>query len=1090
MGISVSSNVVAVAASLFGCSNLTAPFNYLGVKVGSNMSRITSWDDVIFKNGGLGVSSFFAHNCALLFKWVWRFLTDGSSLWTRFIKTIFGNKGDLDTHKLIPKRSPRQDVILVIHSLQSKCINLMDFIQKKVGNGENTSFWDDSWLGEVALKVLYKRLYALEMCKSISMAEKMGHPSLSRSFRRMPKGGGEQKDYGLLCSKVADLVLPNISDRCIMDAPPSPNYVFNFREDEFEEDPHEEPEEEFEEDPEKDPEEELEVKAEDDVPPPATSPVGSPITPPPLSEFSSDTEDVAPIVANEALEMPPIGSLSEVGGPSYVSPFPSFYLHGREIARLDDNTELLLSNVKYLEQCGKKRKAEMEANSYEIRNVKKCMNEIGRHLGDEMQFSNLVENRVTKLEDKDLEKAEEMEKMKKHLGTLETNYALVLSDRGEWKKAFYNLQAWVSERFGRGAMDARLDDGVSGSAAFGESKPPKPPGLHSSSQKAVKKRVKKQIAEAIEEYENTRANPGNASGSGSTNTGGSVNMQGCTHKTFMNEKPHPFNGTEGVVGLRRWIEKVEQVFEICKCVKEDKGMFAASTFKGRDLTWWNRNVIEEELWTLTLKGDDIEAYNNRFHELALMCPDLVPNEKKKIKRYTKGFPERIKGNITSSRPTKLHDAINFTRELVEQAVQGKAARINEAIKGNGKNTRKTTPTTITPTTVTATATTTINTTNRTGGKKLPGPMPQLQLREKDYRVRIPAMGGNTLQDVTCFGIIAHMDADVDVTLKDAADIAKEVVVDAEIKESADVQGRQADLGDLYPVTKPSTLLVAFVSTSSTTWHQRLGHPEDEVLRSLSSHQSISCNKAKSTHVCHACQLVKNGTWILVPRPTDANLWPIHQLDVKNVFLNGDLSKAVYMHQPPGFVDSRYPNHGSQVAYLLIYVDDIILTASSSVLFQQIADSLHKEFDMTDFEALNYFLGISTVHHLTGLFLSQKKYALQLFERAHMANCNPSQTPADTDSKLGPDDVGCPSTRMSTSGYCVFLETAWIRNLLRELHSPLLIATLVYCDNVSAVYMSANPVQHQRTKHIDIDIHFVHDMVKAGHVRVLHVPSRF
>ncbi|GJR86403.1 RNA-directed DNA polymerase, eukaryota, reverse transcriptase zinc-binding domain protein [Tanacetum coccineum] len=165
------------------------------------------------KNGGLGVSSFFAHNRALLFKWVWRFLTDGSSLWTRFIKAIFGNKGALDTHKLIPRRSPWQDVILAIHSLQSKGINLMDFIQKKVGNGENTSFWDDSWLGEVALKVLYKRLYALEMCKSISVAEKMGHPSLSHSFRRMPRGGVEQENYGLLCSKVADLVLPNISDR-------------------------------------------------------------------------------------------------------------------------------------------------------------------------------------------------------------------------------------------------------------------------------------------------------------------------------------------------------------------------------------------------------------------------------------------------------------------------------------------------------------------------------------------------------------------------------------------------------------------------------------------------------------------------------------------------------------------------------------------------------------------------------------------------------------------------------------------------------------------------------------------------------------
>ncbi|GJV61704.1 ribonuclease H-like domain-containing protein [Tanacetum coccineum] len=119
-----------------------------------------------------------------------------------------------------------------------------------------------------------------------------------------------------------------------------------------------------------------------------------------------------------------------------------------------------------------------------------------------------------------------------------------------------------------------------------------------------------------------------------------------------------------------------------------------------------------------------------------------------------------------------------------------------------------------------------------------------------------------------------------------------------------------------------------------------------------------------------------------------------------------------------------------------------------------------------------------------------------------------------------DWAGCPATRRSTSGYCVFLgdnlltwsskrqdtlsrssaeaeyrgvanavaETSWIRNLLRELHTPLFTATLVYCDNVSAVYMSANPIQHQRTKHIEIDIHFVRDKIAAGHVRVFHVPS--
>ena len=67
------------------------------------------------------------------------------------------------------------------------------------------------------------------------------------------------------------------------------------------------------------------------------------------------------------------------------------------------------------------------------------------------------------------------------------------------------------------------------------------------------------------------------------------------------------------------------------------------------------------------------------------------------------------------------------------------------------------------------------------------------------------------------------------------------------------------------------------------------------------------------------------------------------------------------------------------------------------------------------------------------------------------------------------------------------ETASIRNMLLELHCPLKRA-VVYCDNISAVYMSHNPVQHQRTKHVEMDIHFVREKVALGHIRVLHVPS--
>jgi hypothetical protein len=95
-----------------------------------------------------------------------------------------------------------------------------------------------------------------------------------------------------------------------------------------------------------------------------------------------------------------------------------------------------------------------------------------------------------------------------------------------------------------------------------------------------------------------------------------------------------------------------------------------------------------------------------------------------------------------------------------------------------------------------------------------------------------------------------------------------------------------------------------------------------------------------------------------------------------------------------------------------------------------------------------------------------------------------------------DWAGCPDSRRSTSGYCIFLGdnlVSWsskrqttvscssaeaeyhaIAHVVAELHAPIASATVVYCDNVSAVYMTANPVHHRRTKHIEIDIHFVPD----------------
>nr|GEX50550.1 ribonuclease H-like domain-containing protein [Tanacetum cinerariifolium] len=87
--------------------------------------------------------------------------------------------------------------------------------------------------------------------------------------------------------------------------------------------------------------------------------------------------------------------------------------------------------------------------------------------------------------------------------------------------------------------------------------------------------------------------------------------------------------------------------------------------------------------------------------------------------------------------------------------------------------------------------------------------------------------------------------------------------------------------------------------------------------------------------------------------------------------------------------------------ILIFVNDIIIIASSEALLQQIIVSLHQKFSMTDLGSLNYFLSIS-VTRPSGMFLSQRKYAFEILERAYMVNCNPSQTPIDIESNLGDD----------------------------------------------------------------------------------------
>ena len=114
--------------------------------------------------------------------------------------------------------------------------------------------------------------------------------------------------------------------------------------------------------------------------------------------------------------------------------------------------------------------------------------------------------------------------------------------------------------------------------------------------------------------------------------------------------------------------------------------------------------------------------------------------------------------------------------------------------------------------------------------------------------------------------------------------------------------------------------------------------------------------------------------------------------------------------------------GDETAYLLLYVDDIVLTASSQQLLQSIISSLQQEFAMKDLGQLHHFLGV-TVEPRPSDLLHQRQYALDILERAGMTDCKPCSTPVDTQAKLSADmgdPVADPTTYRSLAGVLQYL----------------------------------------------------------------------
>nr|GFA68089.1 ribonuclease H-like domain-containing protein [Tanacetum cinerariifolium] len=219
-------------------------------------------------------------------------------------------------------------------------------------------------------------------------------------------------------------------------------------------------------------------------------------------------------------------------------------------------------------------------------------------------------------------------------------------------------------------------------------------------------------------------------------------------------------------------------------------------------------------------------------------------------------------------------------------------------------------------------------------------------------------------------------------------------------------------------------------------------------------------------------LIKNGTWILVPKPAGVNM-------VRSIWL--------FKH--------KFHSNGTLSRY------KVRLVANDCSQQQGI----------------------------------DKKYACELLEHANMVNCNPSRTPVDTDSKLGPEGVAVqdptlyrslawglqyltftrPDLFYAVQQICLYMHDprepyfAALKRILRyvrvivdfglQLYASATTSLVGYTDADWAGCPSTRRstseycvflVQHQRTKHIEIDIHFVRDMVQTGHIRVLHVPSRY
>eukprot|EP00253_Pinus_taeda_P031227 PITA_31227 len=275
------------------------------------------------------------------------------------------------------------------------------------------------------------------------------------------------------------------------------------------------------------------------------------------------------------------------------------------------------------------------------------------------------------------------------------------------------------------------------------------------------------------------------------------------------------------------------------------------------------------------------------------------------------------------------------------------------------------------------------------------------------------------------------------------------------------------------------------------------------------------------------------------------------MDVKIAFLNGVIEEEVYIEQPEGFevfsseshvcrlkralyglkqaprawylrIDNYFTGLGfskseadpnlyqivveGKLLIIVLYVDDLILTGDE-LLILSCKDDLAKEFEMKDLGLLHYFLGLEIWQRNGGLFVSQGKYAREILEKFNMHGCKPVDTPLPGDRKstsggvfsIGSTTISWYSREQRSvalssaeveymASILAACEAIWMRNILFGLFISHLDPTVIYCDNQSCIKLSANPVFHDRSKHIDIRYHHIRDCVQRRIMLLSYIPT--